>query len=142
MAPPLIPPSPIIIPSGEDSLEGDGGMLAGLPLLVLWLLVCSRVSGHSVAPPSIPPSSMAPPLIPPSPIIVWCQRDSVEEHGGEFAGLILPGGLVWPLIFGLLLNSIVASWSMSIFPLKIRSRCTNKANSVNVTALASMCITS
>jgi hypothetical protein len=70
MAPPLIPPSPIIIPSKEDSLEGFGGMLAGLLLLVCCLLVCSGVSGQL----------MAPPLIPPSPIVVWSWRDSVEEH--------------------------------------------------------------
>ena len=103
MAPPLIPPSPIIIPSREDSLEGFGGMLAGLLLLICHLLVCSGVWGQSTAPPSILPSPMAPPLIPPSPIVVWSQRDFVEEHGGAFAGLILPGGLVGPLMFGLLL---------------------------------------
>jgi hypothetical protein len=40
-------------------------------------------------------------------MIVWSQRDSVEEHGGAFAGLILPGGLVRPLIFGLLLYRIL-----------------------------------
>ena len=100
MAPPLIPPSLIIIPSGEDSLEGFGGMLAGLLLLICHLLVCSGVWGQSTAPPSILPSPMAPPLIPPSPIVVWSWRDSVEEHGGAFGGLILPGGLVGPLIFG------------------------------------------
>jgi hypothetical protein len=49
---------------------------------------------------------MAPSLITPSPIVVWSQRDFVEEHGGAFAGLILPGGLVRPLMFGLLLYHI------------------------------------
>jgi hypothetical protein len=46
------------------------------------------------------------PLIPPSPIIILCRRDFVEEHRGAFAGHIFPGGLVWPLIFGLLLICI------------------------------------
>ncbi len=49
---------------------------------------------------------MAPPLIPPSPIVIWSRRDFVEEHGGAFDGLILPGGLVRPLMFGLLLYRI------------------------------------
>ncbi len=49
------------------------------------------------------PSLMDSPSIPPSPMIVWNQRDSVEEHGGAFAGLILKGELVRPLIFDLLL---------------------------------------
>ncbi len=46
---------------------------------------------------------MVPPSIPPSPIVVWSWSDFVEEHGGAFAGLILPWGLVRPLTFGLLL---------------------------------------
>jgi hypothetical protein len=106
MAPPFILPSPIIIPSKEDSLEGFGGMLAGLLLLVWWLLVCSGVFRQLTAPPLIPPSPMAPPPISPSPIVVWSRKYSVEEHGGAFAGLIFPGELVRLLMLGLLLYCI------------------------------------
>ncbi len=97
--------------------------------------------GQLVVPVSAPPSSTDTPLILTSPIIIWCRRDSVEEHEGEFAGLILPGGLVRPLNFGLLSNSTVALWSMSVFPLKIHSWRNSKADSGDITALALMCVT-
>jgi hypothetical protein len=87
-------------------------------LIVVWLLSlplgwASRrttmmwhrggLGGRLIVGVSTFPSLTDSPLIPPSPIIVWSWRDSVEEHVGVFAGLILPGGLVRPLIFGLLL---------------------------------------